>query len=170
MASLETLIKETKAAFIIAVADGVLDASEVIQIAVNLSQKIQNIAGLSGSKKKDTLLFIIKKALDASNGINSLPGLASASKETKQAFEDQLLNAVSGAIEVFISASQGKLNLKATWMACVPSCLAMAAIISPKDSAILEEVSKFTTKDTTPVRAFGTDPTEESGPAENEHK
>lgn len=145
MSNLETLIKETKAAFIIAVGDGVLDASEVIQIAINLSQKIQTIAGLSGSKKKDTLLFIIKKALDASNGINSLPGLAGASQETKQAFEDQLLNAVSGAIEVFISASQGKLSLK-TWSACVPSCLAMASIISPKDSAILEEVSKFSMK------------------------
>jgi hypothetical protein len=146
MSSLETLIKETKAAFIIAVGDGVLDASEVIQIAVDLSRKIQTIAGLSGSKKKETLLFIIKKALDASNGINSLPGLASASQETKQAFEDQLLNAVSGAIEVFISASQGKLTLKKAWSACVPSCLAMVAVMSPKDSAILEEVSKFATK------------------------
>lgn len=144
MSNLETLIKETKAAFIIAVGDGVLDASEVIQIAINLSLKIQTIAGLSGSTKKDTLLFIIKKALDASKGIDSLPGLAGASQETKQAFEDQLLNAVSGAIEVFISASQGKLTLK-TWSACVPSCLAMVAM-SPKDSAILEEVSKFSTK------------------------
>ena len=145
MSNLETLIKETKAAFIIAVGDGVLDASEVIQIAINLSLKIQTIAGLSGSTKKDTLLFIIKKALDASKGIDSLPGLAGASQETKQAFEDQLLNAVSGAIEVFISASQGKLTLK-TWSACVPSCLAMVAVMSPKDSAILEEVSKFSTK------------------------
>jgi len=141
MSSLETLIKETKAAFIIAVGDGVLDASEVIQIAVDLSRKIQTIAGLSGSKKKETLLFIIKKALDASNGINSLPGLVNASQETKQAFEDQLLNAVSGAIEVFISASQGKLTLKKAW-----SCLAMVTVMSPKDSAILEEVSKFATK------------------------
>ena len=146
MSNLETLIKETKAAFIIAVGDGVLDASEVIQIAINLSQKIQTIAGLSGSTKKDTLLFIIKKALDASKGIDSLPGLAGASQETKQAFEDQLLNAVSGAIEVFISASQGKLTLKKAWSACVPSCLAMVAVISPKDSAILEEVSKYSTK------------------------
>ena len=145
MSNLETLIKETKAAFIIAVGDGVLDASEVIQIAINLSLKIQTIAGLSGATKKDTLLFIIKKALDASKGIDSLPGLAGASQETKQAFEDQLLNAVSGAIEVFISASQGKLTLK-TWSACVPSCLAMVAVMSPKDSAILEEVSKFSTK------------------------
>ena len=83
-----------------------LDASEVIQIAVDLSRKLQNVAGLSGSTKKDTLLFIIKKALDASNGINTLPGLASASQETKQAFEDQLL--------------QGKLTLKKAWTACVP--------------------------------------------------
>ena len=152
MSNLETLIKETKAAFIIAVGDGVLDASEVIQIAVDLSRKLQNVAGLSGSTKKDTLLFIIKKALDASNGINSLPGLAGASQETKQAFEDQLLNAVSGAIEVFIATSQGKLTLKKAWSACVPSCLAMVAVVSPKDSAILEEVSKgLTTVRTTEV-------------------
>ena len=47
---LEVLVKETRHAFIIAKADGVLDAGEVIQIAADLAQKVQKIAGLSGSE------------------------------------------------------------------------------------------------------------------------
>ena len=55
-ASIESLVKDTRHAFIIAKSDGVLDASEVIQIAVDLAQKIQKVAGLSGAEKKSLLL------------------------------------------------------------------------------------------------------------------
>lgn len=148
MSTLETIVKETKADFIIAVGDGVLDASEVIQIAVGVSQKVQAMA-LSGAEKKATLLLILKKGLDASAALDSLPGLKGASPETKQAFEDQLINAASGAIDVLVAASTGKLNLRkpSTWMACLPSCLKAAeAILPPKDAALLEEASKYATK------------------------
>jgi len=148
MSSLEAIVKETKAEFIIAVGDGVLDASEVIKIAVGVSQKVQAMA-LSGSEKKATLLLILKKGLDASAALESLPGLKGASTETKQAFEDQLINAASGAIDVLVQASQGKLNLRkpSTWLACLPMCVKAAqAVLPPKDAAILEEASKYATK------------------------
>ena len=79
---LEELVKETRNAFIIAKADGVLDAGEVIQIATILVVKIQKLVGLSGSEKKAMLLLTLKKGLDASGGLDTLTGLADA--ETKR--------------------------------------------------------------------------------------
>ena len=61
---LEALIKETKASFMIAKSDGVLDASEVIQIAVEVSQKVQKVAGLSGSEKIAMLLMSLRQGLE----------------------------------------------------------------------------------------------------------
>jgi hypothetical protein len=72
---LEDLVKETRAAFIIAKADGVLDAGEVIKIAVDLAQKVQKVANLSGSEKKALLLHTLKKGLDDDGGVDSLMGM-----------------------------------------------------------------------------------------------
>ena len=142
-------MKETKAAFIIAVGDGVLDASEVIQIAVGVSQKVQALA-LSGSEKKATLLLVLKKGLDTSCALDSLPVLKGANAETRQAFEDQLINAASGAIDVLVAASSGKLslgNFKTALGVCWPGCLnAAKSVLAPKDAAILEEASKYAVK------------------------
>lgn len=146
MSALEAIIKETKALFIIAVEDGVLDANEVMKIAVQVSQKLQALPALSGSDKKATLLYVLKKALDISCALDSLPGLKGASQEIKQSFENQLLNAASATIDIFVAASQGKLNLKnpSTFLTCLPFCLkAVEAVLDPKDAAVLQEALKF---------------------------
>ena len=142
---LEALIKETKASFMIAKSDGVLDASEVIQIAVEVSQKVQKIAGLSGSEKKAMLLMALKKGLETSGGVASLPGFSNASVETKQAFEDQLIGAASVSIDMVLSAASGKLDLRkpSSWMQCLPVCMGLAkTMMTPKDTAVLEEAKK----------------------------
>jgi hypothetical protein len=142
---LEALIKETKASFMIAKSDGVLDASEVIQIAVEVSQKVQKVAGLSGSEKKAMLLMALRKGLETSGGVASLPGFSNASAETKQAFEDQLINAASVSIDMVLSAASGKLDLRkpSSWMQCLPVCMGLAkTVMSPKDTAVLEEAKK----------------------------
>jgi len=142
---LEALIKETKASFMIAKSDGVLDASEVIQIAVEVSQKVQKIAGLSGSEKKAMLLMALRKGLETSGGVSSLPGFSDASEETKQAFEDQLINAASVAIDMVLCAASGKLDLRkpSSWMQCLPICMGLAkTVMSPKDTAVLQEAKK----------------------------
>jgi hypothetical protein len=149
MASLfDSIIKETKAAFIIAKDDGVLDCGEVIQIAINLSQKIQKINNLSGSEKKALLLLTLKKGLDASGGVANLPGFADASPEVKKAFEDQLLSAASAAIDAVCMAFSGKLDLKkpANWMQCLPACLSTIATLVPKDQTQLKEAVDFAAK------------------------
>ena len=147
MSALEAIVKETKALFIIAVEDGTLDSTEVMKIAVQVSQKLQALPALSGSDKKATLLYVLKKALDVSCALDSLPGLKGASQEIKQSFENQLLNAASATIDIFVAASQGKLNLKnpSTFLTCLPFCLkAVEAVLDPKDAAVLQEALKFT--------------------------
>ena len=149
MSALEAIVKETKALFIIAVEDGTLDSTEVMKIAVQVSQKLQGLPALSGSDKKATLLYVLKKALDVSCALDSLPGLKGASEEIKKSFENQLLNAASATIDIFVAASQGKLNLKnpSTFLSCLPFCLkAVEAVLEPKDAAVLQEALKFVKK------------------------
>ena len=151
---LELLVKETRAAFIIAKSDGVLDAGEVIQIAVELSQKLQKLTQLSGSDKKNMLLSTLKKGLEESGGVDSLPGFADASSDTKQAFIEQLLNAASVSIDMILSAAAGKLDLRkpSSWLQCLPVCTGMVKVLLPKEKALIEEATKSRVKpDTTPV-------------------
>jgi len=145
---LEELVKETRHAFIIAKADGVLDAGEVIQIATMLVVKVQRLVGLSGSEKKAMLLLTLKKGLEASGGLDSLPGFANASEETKKVFEDSLMSAVSVSVDMLLSAAAGKLDLKkpANWLACLPACLSAVKALVPKDHAYLMEATKYTEK------------------------
>ena len=142
---LEELVKETRHAFIIAKADGVLDAGEVIQIATNLVMKIQKLSALSGSEKKSMLLMTLKKGLDASGGLESLPGFTDASKETKQAFEDSLMTAVSVSVDMMLSVAAGKLDLRkpSSWKACLPVCMSAVKALIPKDQALLQEAAKY---------------------------
>lgn len=146
--TLDVLVKETKAAFIIAKGDGVLDVSEVIHIAVDLAQKIQKMASLSGSEKKSVLLLTLKKGLDASGGIGMLPGFANASTEDKAVFETSLLNSASVAIDAIVLAANGKLDLRkpSSWLACLPSCLSTVQHMIPKDQVLLKEAVEFSGK------------------------
>lgn len=161
---LDSIVKETKAAFIIAKGDGVLDASEVIQIAVDLSQKIQKIANLSGSEKKSLLLLALKKGFDASGGVGTLPGFADASPEIKAAFEEQLLSATSATIDALFLAINGRLDLRkpSNWKACLPACLSVASVLVPKDQTQLKEAVEFAGKI---VKTIVPEPTTELSPA-----
>jgi hypothetical protein len=147
-AALDVLVKETKAAFIIAKGDGVLDVSEVIQIAVDLSQKIQKLAALSGSEKKSVLLLTLKKGLDSSGGVGMLPGFSNATAEEKAAFETSLLNSAAVAIDAVVLAANGKLDLRkpSSWLACMPSCLSAVDALIPKEQALLKEAVDFAEK------------------------
>jgi hypothetical protein len=138
---LELLVKETRAAFIIAKSDGNLDAGEMIQIAVELSQKLQKLGDLSGSEKKSVLLSTLKKGLADSGGVDTLPGLADASAEVKEAFIDNLIEAASVSIDMVLSAASGKLDLRkpSSWAQCIPVCFGMIRTLTPKDKAIVKK-------------------------------
>ena len=142
---LEELIKDTRHAFIIAKADGILDAGEVIQIATNLVVKIQKLGNLSGSEKKAMLLMTLKKGLDASGGLDSLPGFINTSKDTKQAFEESLMAAVSVSVDMLLLVAAGKLDLRkpSSWKACLPACMSAVKALIPKDQMLLQEAAKY---------------------------
>jgi hypothetical protein len=111
--SLELLVLETRTAISNAAADGTIDAGEVIQIAVALSQKLQALTDLSGSEKKALLMSTIKKGLEESIHDPS-PGFINA-----------LLSATSVSIDMVLSAASGKLDLRkpSSWALCIPICL-----------------------------------------------
>jgi len=145
---MEALIKETRAAFIIAKADGQLDAGEVIQIAVELSQKIKSLVNLCGSEKKSLLLLCLKRGLETSGGLDSLPAFESATPEIKRAFEDELLKAASATIDAIFAAVSGKLDLRSprSWVFCLPACLSIAKTVLPKDQALLNQATEYANK------------------------
>lgn len=145
MSQLEDLIKETRAAFIIAKSDGVLDSSEVIEIAVELAQKVNKLANLSGTEKKSLLLHTLKKGLDDSGGLESLPAFASASAEMKQVFQEQLLGAASSTVDLVLIAASGKLDLRkpTSWL---PSCFNVVKALLPKDQKLINDAVKYSDK------------------------
>lgn len=145
MSQIEDLIKETRAAFIIAKSDGVLDSSEIIQIAVELAQKIGKLVNLSGSEKKSILLHALKKGLDDSGGLDSLTAFASASPDAKAALQEQLLSAASVSVDLVLSAASGKLDLRSP-MKWLPSCCTAVQALLPKDLKLVEDAKKFSEK------------------------
>jgi hypothetical protein len=140
---LEDIVKDARHQFILAKADGKLEAGEVVQIAISVAQKVQKLGGLSGGEKKAVVLLALKKGLDAAGGI---PGVA---EELREEVEKQLLASASAAIDVAVAVSQGKIDLRkpAAWKAvCLPLCSAAAQLAAahvPKDVPVLKEALVF---------------------------
>jgi hypothetical protein len=136
---LEDIVKDARNQFILAKADGKLEAGEVVQIAVSVAQKVQKLGGLSGTEKKAVVLLSLKRGLEAAGGI---PGIA---EEMRAEMEKQLLASASAAIDVAVAVSQGKIDLRkpAVWKAvCLPLCSAAAQLAAakvPKDVPLLKE-------------------------------
>lgn len=141
---LEALVTETRHAFILAKADGKLEAGEVVQIAVGVAQKLHRLKGLSGEEKKALVQLTLKRGLEAAGGVESLPGLGGASPEVRAAIEAQLLAAAAGAVEAALAVAAGRVDLRkaATWQAlCGAFCSAAAAVatVAAKDQPLVAE-------------------------------
>ena len=147
-ASLDEIVKYAQGAFIQAKSDGVLEAGEVVQIAVGVAGRLQALGDqLRGSEKKSVVMYCLKKGMDAAGGIGELPGLKGASAETRKAVEDQLLAAAGAAIDMAVAVAQGKLDLKkggvkACFPLCFPFCLSAATVVQallPKEAALVKQ-------------------------------
>ncbi len=140
---LEEIVKEARHQFILAKADGKLEAGEVVQIAVSVAQRVQKLGALSGTEKKAIVLLSLKRGLEAAGGV---PGVA---EEMRAEVEKQLLASASAAIDVAVAVAQGKIDLRkpATWKAvCLPLCSAAAQLAAahvPKDVPVLKEALQF---------------------------
>jgi hypothetical protein len=154
LSPLEALVKETRDAFILAKADGKVEAGEVVQIAAGVAVKLQRLAGLSGAEKKSVALLALKRGVEeaaVAETVLKATGLA-VTPEAVAGMEHQMLAAASAAIDVAFAAARGDLKLKkpASWRECLVACLrvsqtaAAAAVASGalKDHALLQEALK----------------------------
>ena len=150
-ASLDEIVKYAQGAFISAKSDGILEAGEVVQIAVAVSAKLRALGQLSGSDKKSVVLFCLKRGLDAAGGIGELPGLREAPAEMKKAVEEQLFAAASATIDAVVAVARGTIDLKKDGvrgglLACLPVCMSIASVAQtmiPKDQALLKQALQF---------------------------
>jgi hypothetical protein len=148
MSQLDSIVKETRAAFIIAKADGVLDAAEVIQIAHGLALKLYGLGGLDINEKKSLLLHTLKKGLDDDGGVDTLAGMLGASTEFKEAFKSHLINAASASVDLILDAYQ-KMTSKATswlpaWVWGLLSSCTKTATLNAKDQQLIRDALAFT--------------------------
>ena len=135
MSLLETLIRETRSDFIIAKSDGTLNAGEILQIAMRLAVKLQQIRALSGADKKALLMSTLRKGLQDAGGI---PGVPEAARD---AVIDQALLAASVSIDMAVSVAAGELDLRkpSSWARCIPVCVGY--VLNGRDAAVLQSVT-----------------------------
>ena len=147
MSQLDAIVKETRAAFIIAKADGVMDAGEVIQIAHTLAMKLYNVAGPDMNEKKALLMHTLKKGLDDDGGVDMLIGMAGASTEIKEAFKSHLIGAASASVDLLLQAHQ-MMTKAVSWLppwvwALVSGCTKSVGL-SEKDQQLIRDALAFT--------------------------
>jgi len=140
---LETIVRDARIAFVIAKSDGKLDAAEVVQIAVQVSQKIYALSSLSPAEKDAMVLLCLKKGLSAANGLQGLSALAQLSPAALAVAEEQILSAGMAAVSACRAAAPKLFAPVKSWLlAHFPFCsdfVKAATALLPKDTALVQE-------------------------------
>jgi hypothetical protein len=144
---LETIVRDAKVAFLIAKHDGVLEASEIIQIALEVAQKVYALGSLSEEEKDAMVLLALKKGLAAAEGLCSLPAFAAIPAGALDALENQMLHAGLTAVKALRGAAPRLFApVKDALRACAPyfSLCASAAtsVLPPKDAKMVQDALK----------------------------
>jgi hypothetical protein len=145
MSAIETIIRDAKVDFVIAKHDGVLEASEVVHIALVVAKKVFALANLSEDEKDALVLLCLKKGLAAADGMAGLPALAALPPATVAAVEEQFLKAGVSAARAMRAAFPVKKALLPCLLPCLPYCSAVAAVLDPKDAAVVKEALQLLT-------------------------
>jgi hypothetical protein len=157
---LETIIRDAKVAFVVAKHDGQLEAAEVVQIAVQISQKVYALAGLSLVEKEAMVLLCMKKGLSAAGGLHGLAQLAQSGPEGLAAVEAQILNAgIAAANALRAAVPQLFAPVENGLLACLPFCSLLATAVEtllPKDKALVEEALQCLRAGTVPNSVVST--------------
>jgi len=142
--ALETIVRDAKIAFIIAKQDGVLEASEIVHIALEVARKVRALESLSEEEKDAMVLLALKKGLAAAEGLRSLPAFAAIPAGALDAIENQMLQAGLAAVKAMRAALPrlfGPLLAR-----CAPYfslCSSVASsVLPPKDAKMVEEALK----------------------------
>lgn len=146
MSAIETIIRDAKVDFVIAKHDGVLEAAEVVQIALKIARKVFALANLSEDEKDALVLLCLKKGLAAADGMAGLPALAALPPGALAAVEEQFLKAgVSAARAMRAAVPALFAPVKKVLLGCLPYCSAVAAVLDPKDAAVVHEALQLLT-------------------------
>ena len=143
LSPLQTILKEAEDAFVAAKADGKLEATEVVQIALQISKKIYLLSGLSLADKKALILFALKKGMVAAHGLHGMVELEKAGADSLAAAERQILNGAMAAVDGLMShVPRLFAPVKSALLACLPFLSQAANVASellPQDAALIHE-------------------------------
>ena len=147
---IETIVRDAKVDFIIAKHDGVLEAVEIVHIALKTAKKVFALANLSEDEKDALVVLCLKKGLAAAGNLSGLPAFDSLPASALRAVEDQLLKAAVGAAQAMRKAVPAL--FAPVLRSCLPYCSAVASVLDEKEAAIVREaVQALTPAESTQV-------------------
>jgi hypothetical protein len=142
--ALETIVRDAKIAFLIAKQDGVLEASEIIHIALEVAQKVRALEALSEEEKDAMVLLALKKGLAAAEGLCNLPAFAAIPAGALDALENQMLQAGLTAVKAMRAAVPRLFG--PVLRRCAPyfslCSSAASSALPPKDAKMVQEALK----------------------------
>jgi hypothetical protein len=143
MSQVEVIVQGAKDAFISAKADGKLEVTEVIHIALDVAKKVYVLEHLSEKEQLALLNLCLKKGLVAAGGLVSLPAFANVPGDALDIVENQILQAGLAAVKVMKkNAPVFFAPLKNLVARFLPSCTLLTSVVKvldPKDSVIVQE-------------------------------
>lgn len=156
--ALEQIVRDAKVSFIIAKHDGVLEASEVVQIALEVALKIHALGSLSEDEKDAMVVLALKKGLAAAGGMRDLPAFAALPAEAAEFVENELLKAGAAAVKAMRGAAPRLFApVKNFLQSCLPYFSKAAAVASPvlppKDAKLVKEALELLEVVTPPIQA-----------------
>ncbi len=144
MATSEQVLSETVALVRECLADGKLDASEILRIGVFVAQKANVLRGLTGPQKKEFVLKAVQKALES----------AVPAERREQVGYTTALQVLPTVLDIAVAAAHGKLALKRVSADCLVGCFgglwrlraqpaaAAQLVVREVASAVVEPVRK----------------------------
>ena len=141
---LDTIIRDAKVDFLVAKHDGVLEASEIVHIALSVAQKVHALSSISDEEKDAMIVLSLKKGLAAAGGMPFVGDLPPAMVE---GLENQLFQAGLAAVKAMRGVAPRLFApAKNALLACLPYCSQLAgvasSVLAPKDAAMIQEALK----------------------------
>lgn len=140
---LELIVREAKVEFTIAKHDGVLEVSEIINIALLVAKKVYALTNLSEAEKDAMVVLALKKGLAVAGGLDGLPAFSAIPASAREAVEDQLLKAGLSAVQAMRAAAPALFApLKKALRGCLPYCSVVQTVadaVDPKAAALVRE-------------------------------
>jgi hypothetical protein len=134
---LDTLVKDAKALVSDALADGMLDADEVLRIAMFVAEKANVLQGLSGPERRRLVIRAVEVAVKS----------VVPPEQAEQVGSSVALQVLPSVLDIAVSAARGKISLgkvvetaQKKWsLACLLGCLGhlWTAFVSRKPEAVL---------------------------------